>query len=68
MGRLKKFWLHIGTDIAPVSNHGGVGIIGLDILQVIDVMHARLRQVERVCAPAQPADGVQLIPIVVCTL
>lgn len=26
MGRLKKVQLHIGTDIAPVSNHSAVGI------------------------------------------
>ena len=68
MGRFKKDQLHIGIDIVPVSNHGAVGIIGLDTLQVIDAMHARLRQVERAYDSAQPADGVQLIPIVACTL
>lgn len=68
MGCFKEVRLRIGTDVAPVSNHGAVGVVGLDVPQIIDVMHACLRQVKGVYDTAYPADGVQFVPVVVCAL
>ena len=38
-------------------------VAGLDILQVMEVVHARLGQAGRVDALVQPADGVQLVSV-----
>ena len=38
-------------------------VAGLDILQVMEVVYARLGQAGRVDAPVQPADGVQLVSV-----
>ena len=46
--------------MAFVSEEGAVRVAGLDILQEMEVMHARPGQVERRDAPVQPADGVQI--------
>ena len=59
-GRLEKVKLHLGADIALVSEEGAVREVGLDILQVMEVVHTRPGQVERRDDPVQPADGVQL--------
>ena len=75
-GRFEKVKLRLGADMALVSEEGAVRVVGLDILQemevmharpgqverrdALEVMHARPGQVERRDAPVQPADGVQL--------
>ena len=59
-GRFEKVKLRLGADMALVSEEGAVRVVGLDILQEMEVMHARPGQVERRDAPVQPADGVQL--------
>ena len=60
--------MHLGVDIALVSEEGAVRVVGLDILQEMEVVHARPGQVERMDDPAQPADGVQLVSVVIRSL
>ena len=38
-------------------------VAGLDIFQVMEVVHARLGQAGRMDDPVQPADGVQLVSV-----
>lgn len=54
--------------MAFVSEVGAVRVVGLDILHVMEVVHARLGQVERVDEPAQPADSVQFVSVVMGAL
>lgn len=49
--------------MALVPEEGAVHVVGLDILQEMEVMHARPGQVERRDDPVQPADGVQFVPV-----
>ena len=49
--------------MALVPEEGAVRVAGLDILQVMEVVHARPGQVERRDDPVQPADGVQLVSV-----
>lgn len=51
-----------------IPDEGAVGVVVPDVLQAMDVMHARLGQVEGVDDPAQSADGVRLVPVVVGAL
>ncbi len=62
-GRFEKVKPHLDADMALVPEEGAVRVAGLDILQVMEVVHARLGQAGRVDAPVQPADGVQLVSV-----
>ena len=62
-GRFEKVKPHLDADIVLVPEEGAVRVAGLDILQVMEVVHARLGQAGRVDALVQPADGVQLVSV-----
>ena len=62
-GRFEKVKPHLDADMALVPEEGAVRVAGLDILQVMEVVYARLGQAGRVDAPVQPADGVQLVSV-----
>lgn len=68
IGGFKEVPLHVGADIAPVSKHGAVGVIGIDVMQIIDVVRACLRQTKGVYDTTLPTNGVQFVSIIVCAL
>lgn len=68
VGRFEKIQLQGRADIAAVSEDAAVVVFIFDILQIIDVVHVRLGDVEGVDDSAEPADGVQLVSVVVGVL
>lgn len=67
-GRLEQVQLDVGAEVCLVADEGAMAVISLDILQVMDVVDGGLGEVEGMDDPAQTAEGMELVTVVIAAL